>query len=456
MAAVRGDARTARTVRSGRGLSAFAWALRRRRHPVPRHVLITALAVEVVPRADRYHARRGEPPSSVQVQAIEAVRSGAHDRPRRILERATALRPELKHAGLARDRANARAPEVQHERSVAPEQESFGPGGVARHPARKRGYRCDCDKRVPARGPDSRGTCDATVYVVVNVAGGVADARAAKTAATTDDAESATTTAAKRARRRCLMASLLCRSRPSHNATHKVNRSAVSPPQGRTDAPRPRPRNAVPSRRPAHGWCLWSRVRKSCRGDMRSSAVDRTDSRAAERRGGSSRRRTKRPSSRARRVSGHRGSSLHPLRTVAPGAGGGRGPALVGSGGHLCGDVHQRDRYDDRQRRAAGHVERARRGHRRVAVGARRVPCLARRSVAGRQRARRSVRAPAGVCARADRLRGHVRVGGGRRDGGRADRGARADGRGRGVCDASGAVVAGRALPARAAGQGGG
>jgi hypothetical protein len=38
------------------------------------------------------------------------------------------------------------------------------------------------------------GTCDATVYVVVNVSGGVADARAAKTAAATDDAESATTT----------------------------------------------------------------------------------------------------------------------------------------------------------------------------------------------------------------------------------------------------------------------
>src|SRR5687768_16497713 len=46
-----------------------------------------------------------------------------------------------------------------------------------------------------------------------------------------------------------------------------------------TDAPRLRPRNAVPSGGPGHGWCLWSRVRKSCRGDMRSSAVDRTDSR---------------------------------------------------------------------------------------------------------------------------------------------------------------------------------
>ena len=160
--------------------------------------------------------------------------------------------------------------------------------------------------------------------------------------------------------------------------------------------------------------------------------------------------------SRARRVSGYRGSSLHPLLTVAPGAGGGRGPALVGSGGHLCGDVHQRDRYDDRQRRAAGHVERPRRGDRRVAVGARRVPCLARRSAARRQWARRSVRAPAGVSGRADRLRGHVRACGRGADGGRADRRARADGSGRGVCDASGAVAAGRALPARAAGQGGG
>src|SRR5215211_976875 len=66
----------------------------------------------------------------------------------------------------------------------------------------------------------------------------------------------------------------------------------------------------------------------------------------------------------------HRGSARHPLRGAVLRSRGGPGQALVGARGHLRGDVHQRDGHDDRERRAAGHVERPRRRHRRAAVGA--------------------------------------------------------------------------------------
>src|SRR5215211_6224722 len=76
------------------------------------------------------------------------------------------------------------------------------------------------------------------------------------------------------------------------------------------------------------------------------------------------------PRARDGRVSGYRGPAFHPLSACAPGGRGGPGQAVVGPGGHLRGDVHQRDGHDDRERRAAGHVERPRRRHRRAAVGA--------------------------------------------------------------------------------------
>jgi hypothetical protein len=139
----------------------------------------------------------------------------------------------------------------------------------------------------------------------------------------------------------------------------------------------------------------------------------------------------------ARRVKGHRGSALHPLRAAALGAGGGPGQAVVGPRGHLRGDVHQRDGHDDRQRRAAGHLERPRRRHRRASVGARRLPGRARRAVARRQRARRSVRA-AGVPVGVRRLRRRVRADRGLADGGRGDRRTRADGGGGGLRAAAG------------------
>src|SRR5215211_7739577 len=162
------------------------------------------------------------------------------------------------------------------------------------------------------------------------------------------------------------------------------------------------------------------------------------------------------PRARDGRVSGYRGPAFHPLSACAPGGRGGPGQAVVGPGGHLRGDVHQRDGHDDRERRAAGHVERPRRRHWRAAVGARRVPRLARRAVALRQWAGRSVRAAASVSVGVGRLRGRVRADGRVADGGRGDRRAGADGRGGGLRAASGAVAPCGALPARAAAEGGG
>ena len=88
-------------------------------------------------------------------------------------------------------------------------------------------------------------------------------------------------------------------------------------------------------------------------------------------------------------------------------------------------------------------------------MGARRVPRRARRPAARRQRARRSLWTTAGVRVRARRLRRGIRVRRGLADGGRGDRGAGADGRCRSLRAPTGPLAGRRAVPARAAAQGG-